>query len=188
MTNITPAPAPKPWILGIAPYTPGRSTTDDGRTVIKLSSNENPLGTSPAAKAAFDAADRTLERYPDASAAELREALAAHYDLDPARVIYGTGSDEILHLVAGAYAGPGDEIIHVRYGFAVYEIATRRVGAEPVIVDDRDYATDVDAILAAVTERTRVVFVANPNNPTGTFTPRTEIAQIGRASCRERVF
>lgn len=178
MTNIMPAPAPKPWILGIAPYTPGRSTTDDGRTVIKLSSNENPLGTSPAAKAAFDAADRTLERYPDAGAAELREALAAHYDLDPARVIYGTGSDEILHLVAGAYAGPGDEIIHVRYGFAVYEIATRRVGAEPVIVDDRDYATDVDAIVAAVTERTRVVFVANPNNPTGTFTPRAEIARL----------
>ncbi|MCK8457791.1 histidinol-phosphate transaminase [Sphingomonas faeni] len=178
MTNIMPAPAPKPWILGIAPYTPGRSTTDDGRTVIKLSSNENPLGTSPAAKAAFDDADRTLERYPDAGATALREALAAHYDLDPARVIYGTGSDEILHLVAGAYAGPGDEIIHVRYGFAVYEIATRRVGAEPVIVDDRDYATDVDAILAAVTERTRVVFVANPNNPTGTFTPRAEIARL----------
>ncbi len=171
-------PAPKPWILGIAPYTPGRSTTEDGRKVIKLSSNENPLGTSAAAKTAFDAADRTLERYPDASAAELREALAGHYDLDPARIIYGTGSDEILHLAAGAYAGPGDEIIHVRYGFAVYEIATRRVGAEPVVVPDRDYATDVDAILAAVTERTRVVFVANPNNPTGTFTVRSEIARL----------
>ncbi len=172
------APAPKPWILGIAPYTPGRSTTDDGRMVTKLSSNENPLGTSAAAKAAFDAADRTLERYPDASAAELRDALAAHYDLDPARIIYGTGSDEILHLAAGAYAGPGDEIIHVRYGFAVYEIATRRVGAEPVVVPDRDYATDVDAILGAVTDKTRVVFVANPNNPTGTFTVRSEIARL----------
>ena len=175
------APAPKPWILGIAPYVPGRSTTDDGRTVVKLSSNENPLGTSPAAKAAFDAADRTLERYPDAGATALREALATAYGLDPARVIYGTGSDEILHLAAGAYAGAGDEVIFVRYGFAVYEIATRRVGAEPVITDDADYATDVDAIIAAVTDRTRVVFVANPNNPTGTFSPRSEIARLHAA-------
>ncbi|WP_242097332.1 histidinol-phosphate transaminase [Sphingomonas sp. CROZ-RG-20F-R02-07] len=172
------APAPKPWILGIAPYVPGRSTTDDGRTVAKLSSNENPLGTSPAAKAAFDAADRTLERYPDAGAGAMREALAGAYGLDPARVIYGTGSDEILHLAAGAYAGAGDEVVFVRYGFAVYEIATRRVGAEPVIAADADYATDVDAILAAVTPRTRIVFVANPNNPTGTFTPRAEIARL----------
>lgn len=171
-------PTPKSWIMGIAPYVPGRSTTDDGRTVVKLSSNENPLGTSAAARAAFDAADHTLERYPDAGATELREALAGHYGLDPARVIYGTGSDEILHLAAGAYAGAGDEVIHVRYGFAVYEIATRRVGAEPVVIDDRDYATDVDGVLAAVTDRTRVVFVANPNNPTGTFTPRAEIARL----------
>jgi histidinol-phosphate aminotransferase len=172
------APVPKPWIMAIAPYTPGRSTTDDGRKVVKLSSNENPLGTSPAARAAFAAEARELERYPDAGATVLREALAAKYGLDPARIIYGTGSDEILHLVAGAFAGPGDEVIHVRYGFAVYEIATRRVGAEPVIVPDRDYATDVDAILAAVTERTRIVYVANPNNPTGTFTPRDEIARL----------
>jgi histidinol-phosphate aminotransferase len=172
------APEAKPWILAIAPYIPGRSTADDGRKVAKLSSNENPLGTSPHAKAAFDAADRTLERYPDASAVELREALGEAFGLDPARVIYGTGSDELLHLAAGAYAGVGDEILYVRYGFSVYDIAARRVGATPVIVDDTDYATDVDAVLAAVTERTRVVFVANPNNPTGTFTPRAEIARL----------
>lgn len=175
------APSPKPWIMAIAPYTPGRSTTDDGRKVVKLSSNENPLGTSAAARAAFAAEARELERYPDAGATVLREALAATFGLDPARIIYGTGSDEILHLVAGAFAGPGDEVIHVRYGFAVYEIATRRVGAEPVVVPDRDYATDVDAILAAVTERTRIVYVANPNNPTGTFTPRAEIARLHAA-------
>ena len=172
------APAPKPWIMGIAPYVPGRSTTDDGRSVIKLSSNENPLGTSPAARAAFDAAAHTLERYPDAGAAALREAIAAAHGLDPARVIYGTGSDEILHLAAGAFAGLGDEIVHVRYGFAVYEIAARRVGAVPVVAPDTDHATDVDAVLACVTERTRVVFVANPNNPTGTFTPAAEIARL----------
>lgn len=172
------APVPKPWISAIAPYIPGRSATDDGRKVAKLSSNENPLGTSPAARAAFAAAADTLERYPDASGAIVREAIAARFGLDPARIIYGNGSDEILHMAAGAFAGPGDEIVHVRYGFAVYEIATRRVGATPVVAPDRDYATDVDAVLASITPATRVVFIANPNNPTGTFTPRAEIARL----------
>ena len=171
-------PRPKPWIMDIAPYVPGRSATDDGRKVAKLSSNENPLGTSDAAKAAFASHVSDLARYPDASASALREAIASHYALDPARVIYGTGSDEILHLVAGAYAGPGDEVIQVRYGFAVYEIATRRVGATLVIAPDTDYATDVDAILAAVTPKTRIVFVANPNNPTSSFVPRAEMARL----------
>ena len=172
------APQPKPWILGIAPYVPGRSTTDNGRKVVKLSSNENPLGTSAIAAAAFETAETTLSRYPDANATALREAIAAHHGLDPARVIHGTGSDEILHLAAGAYAGAGDEILYVKYGFSVYDIAARRVGATPVMAADRDYATDVDALLAGVTERTRVVFVANPNNPTGTYTPRDEIARL----------
>jgi histidinol-phosphate aminotransferase len=175
------APRPKAWIMDIAPYVPGRSTTDDGRKVAKLSSNENPLGTSPAARAAFVSAADSLERYPDASGAIVREAIAARFGLDPARIIYGNGSDEILHLAAGAFAGPGDEVIFVRYGFAVYEIAARRVGATPVIAPDRDYATDVDSILACVTERTRVVYVANPNNPTGTFAPRAEIARLHAA-------
>lgn len=172
------APAPKPWVLDIAPYVPGRATTDGGRPVVKLSANENPLGTSPEARAAFAAAQGELERYPDPSAAALREALASAHGLDSARVIYGTGSDELLHLAAGAYAGPGDEAIYVRYGFAVYDIAIRRVGATPVVALDRDYATDVDAILAAVTERTTLVYVANPNNPTGTFAPAAEIARL----------
>jgi histidinol-phosphate aminotransferase len=175
------APAPKPWVLDIAPYIPGRATADGGRPVVKLSANENPLGTSPAARAAFAAAQDSLERYPDPGAGALREALAAAHGLDPTRVIYGTGSDELLHLVAGAYAGPGDEAIYVRYGFAVYDIAIRRVGATPVVALDRDYATDVDAILAAVTERTTLVYVANPNNPTGTFAPAAEIARLHAA-------
>jgi histidinol-phosphate aminotransferase len=172
------APVPKPWIMDIAPYIPGRSTTDSGAKAVKLSSNENPLGTPPAARAAFLEAASRLERYPDASGSIVREALAAKHGLDPARIIYGNGSDEVLHLAAGAFSGPGDEVIFVRYGFAVYEIAARRTGATPVIAPDRDYATDVDAILACVTERTRVVFVANPNNPTGTYAPRTEIARL----------
>ena len=172
------APVPKPWIMEIAPYIPGRATTDSGKKAIKLSSNENPLGTSPAAREAFASAAGRLERYPDASATELRDVLAAKYDLDPARIIYGNGSDEVLHLAAGAFAGPGDEVIFVHYGFAVYEIAARRVGARPIVAPDKDYATDVDAILACVTERTRIVFIANPNNPTGTYASRAEIARL----------
>jgi histidinol-phosphate aminotransferase len=175
------APVPKDWIMAIAPYVPGKSKTDDGRSVIKLSSNENPFGTSETARAAFASAAQCLERYPDSAAVELRETLAAHYDLDPTRITCGTGSDEVLHMAAGAFAGPGDEIIYVRYGFTVYPIATRRVGATPVVAPDKDYATDVDAILARVTERTRVVFVANPNNPTGTYTARSEIARLHAA-------
>ena len=172
------APEPKPWIMAIAPYVPGRSTTDDGRKVAKLSSNENPLGTSPRAREAFRSAANRLERYPDASGTELRDVLAAKYGLDPARIIYGNGSDEILHLAAGAFAGQGDEVIFVKYGFAVYEIAARRVGAVPVIAPDKDYATDVDAILACVTERTKIVYIANPNNPTGTYASKEEIARL----------
>ncbi|WP_404335964.1 histidinol-phosphate transaminase [Sphingomonas sp. MMS12-HWE2-04] len=172
------APVAKPWILDIAPYVPGRATTDDGRKVAKLSSNENPFGTPDAARAAYAEAAATLERYPDASAADLRAAIADHYGIEADRIVYGTGSDEVLHLAAGSFAGLGDEIIYVRYGFAVYDIAARRVGATPVVAPDKDYATDVDAILAAVTERTKVVFVANPNNPTGTYSSKAEIARL----------
>jgi histidinol-phosphate aminotransferase len=175
------SPQPKPWIMAIAPYVPGRSTADDGRAMHKLSANENPLGTSAAARAAFAAHAGDLERYPDPAAAALRDAIAARHGLDPARIIYGTGSDEVLHMIAGVYAGPGDQVIQMRYGFAVYEIATRRVGAELITIDDHDYATDVDAILRAVTPQTRVIFIANPNNPTGTFTPRAEIARLHAA-------
>ena len=178
MTDLPAAPSPKPYIMAIAPYIPGRSTTDDGRKVAKLSSNENPLGTSPAARAAFADAAGRLERYPDASAVDLREALAAKHGLDPARIIYGNGSDEVLHLAAGAFAGAGDEVIFVHYGFAVYEIAARRVGAVPVVAPDNDYATDVDAILGCITDRTRIVYIANPNNPTGTYAAKAEIARL----------
>lgn len=171
-------PQAKDWIKGIAPYIPGKAKSDDGRPLIKLSANENPLGTSEKACAAFKAAESDLARYPDPGAAALRDALAAEYDLDPARVIYGTGSDELLHLAASAFAGPGDEIVFMQYGFAVYEIATRRVGATPVEVPAKDYATDVDGLLAAITDKTKVVYLANPNNPTGTLATREEIARL----------
>ena len=175
------APTPKPWVMAIAPYIPGRATADDGRKLVKLSANENPLGTSPLARVAFEAGRRSLNLYPDPGAALLCKTIAAKYGLDPARIIYGSGSDDVLHLIAGAYAGQGDEVIFVHYGFAVYEIATRRVGATPVVAPDKEYATDVDAILACVTGRTRLIYVANPNNPTGTFAPRGEIARLHAA-------
>lgn len=175
------APIPKPWVMSIAPYIPGRASIDGGGPVVKLSSNENPLGTSVQAQAAFAAHQGDLSRYPDAGATSLRAAIARHHDLDPDRVIYGTGSDELLHLVAGAYAGPGDEVLYVRYGFAVYDIAARRVGATPVVAPDRDYGTDVDAILARVNDRTRLIYVANPNNPTGTYVGPGEIARLHAA-------
>ncbi|MCB2015485.1 MAG: histidinol-phosphate transaminase [Sphingobium sp.] len=174
-------PVPKEWISAIAAYVPGKAKSDDGREVIKLSANENPAGTGEAARCAFAQASHDLAAYPDPGAAMLREAIAKRHGLDPARVIYGTGSDELLHIAASAYAGPGDEIIYVRYGFAVYDIAARRVGAVPVIAPDKDYGTDVDALLACVTDKTKVVFLANPNNPTGTMTPRAEIARLHAA-------
>ena len=174
-------PAPKEWILGISPYVPGKAAADDGRPLIKLSANENPLGTGQAARAALIAATADLATYPDPGAAKMREAIAAAHGLDPARVIYGTGSDELLHIAASAYAGPGDEILYVKYGFSVYDIAARRVGATPVIAPDTASATDVDALLACVTAKTRVVFLANPNNPTGTMTPREDIARLHAA-------
>jgi histidinol-phosphate aminotransferase len=175
------APTPKPWIEAIAPYIPGRSTTDDGRRVRKISANENPLGTSAKAQSAFAAEAQSLNRYPDASASDLRDAIAAKYGIEADRIVYGNGSDELLHLAAGAFAGPGDEILYVRYGFSVYPIAARRVGAEPIEADDKDYATDVDALLACVGPKTRVVYLANPNNPTGTYTPKAELLRLHAA-------
>jgi len=174
MTN---APAPKPWIEAIHAYVPGKATGSDGRPLVKLSANENPLGTSAAALAArADAQQPSL--YPDPGSADLREAIGKLHGIDPARIVMGTGSDEVLNLAAQGYAGPGDEVLFSRFSFAVYEIAARRCGAVPVEAPDKDYSSDVDALLAALTERTRVVFLANPNNPTGTYLPAAEVARL----------
>lgn len=174
---MTGAPQAKPWIAAIHAYVPGKSSGDDGRPLVKLSANENPLGTSEAALAArAQAVIPSL--YPDPDSTALRAALGEVHGIDPARIVCGTGSGELLTLAASAFAGPGDEVLYVRYGFSLYEIAARRCGATPVEAPDRDYATDVDALLACVTERTRVVFLANPNNPTGTFLPRAELARL----------
>lgn len=174
------APVPKPWISAIHAYVPGKSAGKDGRPLIKLSANENPLGTSPAALAARETAVAPA-LYPDPDSTALRGALGELYGIDTARILCGTGSGELLSVAASAFAGPGDEILYVRYGFSLYEIVARRCGATPVIAPDTDYGTDVDALLALVNDRTRVVFVANPNNPTGSFLPKGEIARLHAA-------
>jgi histidinol-phosphate aminotransferase len=168
----------KPWINAINAYTPGKATSDDGRVLIKLSANENPLGCSAHATAAMAEARLTLARYPDPASNALREALGAHYKLESDQIVCGTGSDELLNLIAMGYAGAGDDIIYVRYGFSVYDIAARKCAANVVVAPDKDYGTDVDALLALVTEKTRVVFVANPNNPTGTYLEDAEMARL----------
>ena len=176
--STAPVPQMKPWVEAIHAYVPGKAGLGDRPVVAKLSSNENPFGASPKAIAAMTAVLGSSHLYPDPAATALREALAALHGIEADRIICGTGSDELIHLVAGAFAGPGDEILYVCHGFAVYDIAARRVGATPVVADDSDYTCDVDAVLAAVTERTRIVFLANPNNPTGTIISAAEVRRL----------
>ncbi len=174
---MTAAPTPKPWIKAIHGYVPGKSLDEGGRPLVKLSANENPLGCSPRALAARAGAEHP-SRYPDGNSTALREALGAFHGIDPARIIMGAGSGELLYLAASGYAGPGDEVLFSQFSFSLYDIVARRCGAVPVEAPASDYGTDVDALLAAVTERTRVVIVANPNNPTGTYLPRAEITRL----------
>ncbi len=180
--NISPprAPVARPGVLDISPYIPGRSKLSGDAPVIKLSSNETPLGPSATAIEAFRAAASRLDRYPDGSAAELREALGAAHGLNPEHIVCGCGSDELFHILAQAYLGPGDEAIFTLHAFLVYKIVTLAAGAIPVEVPEKDLCTDVDAILAAVTPRTRMVFIANPNNPTGTYLPFDEVRRLRR--------
>ena len=172
------APQMKPWIAAMHAYVPGKAAADGAPVVAKLSSNENPWGPSRKAIAAMQDVIAQGHRYPDPASGALRAALGAKYGVDPANIICGTGSDEILHMIASAFAGPDDEIIHVRRGFAVYEGATRRVGALPIVVDDVDYTADVTAVLAAITPATRVIYLANPNNPTGTLLPAADVRRL----------
>jgi histidinol-phosphate aminotransferase len=174
-------PQPRSGILDIEAYVPGKSAAPGVARVFKLSSNETPLGPSPKAKEAFRAAAEQLADYPDGSATALREAIGRAFGLDPARIVCGAGSDELLSLLAHAYVGPGDEAIHTTHGFLVYRIATLGAGGKPVVVAETNYTADVDAILVALTERTRVVFLANPNNPTGTYLPFDEIKRLHAA-------
>ncbi|WP_378942698.1 histidinol-phosphate transaminase [Paracoccus sp. R86501] len=168
----------QPGIMDIALYVSGESTLKGRADVLKLSSNENPLGCSPAAQAAFAAASGDLHRYPVTDHKSLRTAIGQICDLDPDRIICGVGSDEVLQFITHAYAGTGDEIITTEHGFSMYPILARMVGAVPVTVSEGERRVDVQAILDAVTERTRIVFIANPANPTGTMLNADELQQL----------
>jgi histidinol-phosphate aminotransferase len=174
-------PEPRPGVRQIQAYVPGKSTAPGVAKVYKLSSNETPHGPSPRAIEAYRAGAETLQDYPDGSASALREAIGRAFGLDPARIVCGAGSDELLNLLAHAYIGPGDEAIHTVHGFLVYRIATLAAGGTPIVVPEKRYTADVDTILAAVTERTKLVFLANPNNPTGTYVPFDEVKRLHAA-------
>src|SRR5271165_6770503 len=171
-------PAPRPGILGIAPYVGGEAKIAGVERPIRLASNESALGPSAKAVAAYRALAGEIHRYPDGGADELREALGRRHGLDPARIVCGAGSDELITLLLRSFAGPGDEVLHSRHGFLMYPINAQTVGATPVAAPERALTTDVDALLERVTERTRIVFIANPNNPTGTYLGAAEMARL----------
>jgi histidinol-phosphate aminotransferase len=173
-------PQPRPGVLDIEAYVPGKSAAPGVARVYKLSSNETPLGPSPNAIAAYKTAADHLQDYPDGAATALREAIGHAFGLDPDRIVCGAGSDDLLNLLADAYLQDGDEAIHTTHGFLVYPIATLGTGARPVVAPETNYTADVDAILARVTARTRIVFLANPNNPTGTYIPFDEVRRLHR--------
>jgi len=169
---------PHGGIAGISPYVGGDSGLKGVQKIIKLASNEGALGPSPKAMEAYRLEAENLHRYPDGGCSDLRQALAGLYGLDAERIVCGAGSDELLDLLARAYAGPGEEVLYTEHGFLMYPIAARCVGATPVSVPETNLRADVDVLLGAVTDRTRIVFLANPNNPTGTYLADTEIRRL----------
>jgi histidinol-phosphate aminotransferase len=174
-------PQPRRGVLEIDPYAPGKSHAPGVAKVFKLSSNETPLGPSPRAVEAYKAVAAHLEDYPDGSASELRAAIGGVFGLDPDRIVCGTGSDDLLNLLGRVYLADGDEAIHTTHGFLVYPIITLGTGAKPVVAPEKDYTASVDAIIAAVTNKTKVVFLANPNNPTGTYISFDEVKRLHRS-------
>jgi histidinol-phosphate aminotransferase len=173
-------PQPRPGVLAIDPYVPGESAAPGAVRVFKLSSNETPLGPSPRAVAAYHAAAEHLADYPDGAATALRAAIGRALGLDPERIVCGAGSDDLLHLIAAAYLRDGDEAIHTTHAFLIYPIAILGSGATPIVAPERNHTADVDAMLAALSERTKIVFLANPNNPTGTYVPFDEVKRLHR--------
>jgi histidinol-phosphate aminotransferase len=174
MEHVMTGPKPLPNILEITPYKGGQSLEN----AHKLSSNENPLGCSPLASAAVERAAKSLELYPDGSAAALREAIAKKYGLDAERIVCGSGSDEIFQLLARAYLRPGDNIVQSQHGFLVYRLVAQQSGAETRSAPEKDLTADIDAMLELVDENTKIVFLANPNNPTGTYIPYSEVKRL----------
>jgi histidinol-phosphate aminotransferase len=173
-----PRPTPRPEILAIAPYVGGESTIPGATRVIKLSSNEGAFGPPPAARAAIAQGAEKMARYPDGSARALREAIGAHFGLDPARIVCGNGSDEMLSMLIQAYGGPGTDLVMSQYGFSIYEIFGTLAGSTVRKAPETDLTADVDALLAAVTDKTTMVLLANPNNPTGSFLPMSALKRL----------
>jgi histidinol-phosphate aminotransferase len=174
----TTAPVPRPGILDIAPYVGGEATIPGVERPIRLASNESALGPSPKAVAAYAALAGEIHRYPEGSAQALRDAIGQHHGLDPGRIVCGAGSDELIALLLRCYAGHGDEVLYSRHGFLMYPIGALSVGATPVSARERALTADVDALLERVTPRTRIVFLANPNNPTGTYIGAAELTRL----------
>lgn len=168
----------KESILKIKPYKAGGTKAKGKLPLVKLSSNENPLGPSPKAIEAFNRQSNNLSRYPDSSCMELKKAIGKVNNLDPEKIICGAGSDEIISLLCMAYAGVGDEVIHSQYGFLMYSISTLAAGATPVVADEDDLTANVDNILNKITDKTKIVFIANPNNPTGTYINKSELLRL----------
>ena len=179
--TVHPTIRPRPGIAEIAPYVGGASHAPGANRAVKLSSNENPLGPSPKAVEAYAALADRLAVYPDGGHSELREAIGAAHGIEPARIVCGAGSDEIIALLCKAYAGPGDEVLHTEHGFLMYRLSALAAGATPVAAPETDLTTDIDTLIARLTERTRLVFLANPNNPTGTMVPEAELARLADA-------
>jgi histidinol-phosphate aminotransferase len=180
------APQPRPEVFSVDPYVGGESKLPGGGRVIKLSSNEGAFGPPPEAIAAMQAAAATMHRYPDGGMAALRAAIGERFGIDPARIVCGNGSDELIALLVQAYGGPGTELLTTELSFSIYEIAGKVAGCTVVKAPERGLAADVDALLARVTARTKLVFLANPNNPTGTLIAGGELARL-RAGLPEDV-
>jgi len=179
-------PTPRPGIMEIELYVPGKSKLAGRRKTIKLSSNEGALGPSPGAVKAYRRAARGIERYPDGQCTELRAAIGHRHGLDPRRILCGAGSDEILYNLARAYAGLGDEILFSHYAYTMYPIIAHSVGAAPVAAPEPEFTAEIDALLARVSAKTRILYLANPNNPTGTYVAADEMKRL-RAGLREDV-
>ncbi len=175
------SPQPRPGVLDIAAYVGGEAKAAGVDRIIKLSSNESALGPSPKAIEAYKAAAADIHRYPEGGSTDLREAIAHQFGLDASRIVCTAGSDELIALLTRAYAGPGDEVLYSQHGFLMYPIAAMSAGATPVTAPEKNLTTDVDALLKAVTPRTKIVFLANPNNPTGTYIPASEVERLHAA-------
>jgi histidinol-phosphate aminotransferase len=173
-------PEPRPGIMQIAAYVGGEGKVAGVNRVMKLSSNEGALGPSPRAIAAYEGEKGEIHRYPDGGAGELRAAIGAAFRLDPARIVCGAGSDDLLCLLTQAYGGPGTETIVTEHAFAMHPIYARYAGSTVVTARERGLMADVDALLACVSPRTTLVLLANPNNPTGTLLPWAEVARLRR--------